>query len=67
MRDLAYVQRAVAAGKTVKFFRDFYGRHIVEIRTLWVWRVRVSLRDCEIVKIKEALQQRRRERASVAA
>jgi hypothetical protein len=67
MKDLGYVLRAVSAGKTIKFLRDFYGRHTVEIRTLWVWRERITLPDADVMLIKEALQRRRRERTGLAA
>lgn len=67
VRDLNYVQSKVSAGKTIKFYRDFYGKHYVEIRTAWIWRVRISLPDHEIVQVKDALHQRRRARLAKAA
>ncbi|MEQ1696915.1 MAG: hypothetical protein ABL901_13850 [Hyphomicrobiaceae bacterium] len=61
-RDIGYVLDQIDAGKTIKFYRDYYGRQKVEIRTAWIWRTQVSLPDHDIMKVREALQMRRRMR-----
>ena len=63
-RDLAYVLDQINAGKTIKFYRDYYGQQKVEIRTAWIWRTTVQLADFEIMTVRDALQRRRRMRAA---
>lgn len=63
-RDLAYVLDQINAGKTIKFYRDYYGQQKVEIRTYWIWRTTVQLADFEIMTVRDALQRRRRIRAA---
>ncbi len=65
--DINFVLDQVDAGKTIKFYRDYYGRQKVEIRTAWVWRTQVPLGDHEIMKVREALQMRRRMREGLVA
>lgn len=60
--DIGFVLDQIDAGKTIKFYRDYYGRQKVEVRTAWVWRTQVPLADYEIMKVREALQMRRRMR-----
>lgn len=59
---LEFVLDQIDAGKTIKLFRDYYGRQKVEVRTAWIWRTQVPLSDHEIMKVREALQMRRRRR-----
>lgn len=61
--NLSYVLKRVKAGKTVRFFRDFYGQQRVKVQTVWLWYTTVGLTDLEIQVVRDALQQRRRSRS----
>ncbi len=65
-QELDFVLKMVDAGKTIKFYRDYYGRQKVEIRTAWIWRTQVPLGDHDIMIVREALQMRRRMREATS-